>query len=67
MFYLTSPISDVILKVERKKIPAHKVVLHARCEVLSAMFSEGFLESETSMVKFQYGIYVVGVLQYWLA
>ena len=51
MFFNQPKLSDVILKVGRKKIPAHKVVLHARCEVLSAMFSEGFLEGEASMVK----------------
>ena len=59
MIFNQPRLSDVILKVGRKNIPAHKVVFLARCEVLSAMFSEGFLEGEASMVKIQYGILYV--------
>ena len=58
MFFNQPRLSDVILKVGRKNIPVHKVVLQARCEVLSAMFSEGFMEGEASVVKMQYSLYM---------
>ena len=50
--FLNQPqLSDVRLMVEGKTILAHKVVFMARCDVLSAMFRNGFVESEISEVR----------------
>ena len=46
--------SDVRLMVEGKVIYAHKVVFMARCDVLSAMFRNGFIESEISEVRIHF-------------
>ena len=50
--FLNQPqLSDVRVMVEGKVIHAHKVVFMARCDVLSAMFRNGFVESEISEVR----------------
>ena len=49
--FLNQPLlSDVCVMVEGKVIHAHKVVFVARCDVLSAMFKNGFVESQVSKV-----------------
>ena len=49
--FLNQPqLSDVRVMVEGKVIHAHKVVFMARCDVLSAMFRNGFVESQVSKV-----------------
>ena len=49
--FLNQPqLSDVRVMVKRKVIHAHKVVFMARCDVLSAMFRNGFVESQVAKV-----------------
>ena len=43
--------SDITLVVDGQKIPAHRCVLTTRCEVMSAMFSGQFAESNTAEVS----------------
>ena len=43
--------SDITFVVNGQKIPAHRCVLTTRCEVLSAMFSGQFAESNTAEVR----------------
>ena len=43
--------SDVTFSVEGQSIPAHKLVLCCRCDVMSAMLSGGFKESRSSEVN----------------
>ena len=43
--------SDITLVVDGRKIPAHRCVLTTRCEVMSAMFSGQFAESNTAEVR----------------
>ena len=51
LFLNQTQLSDICLLVEGKAIHAHKVVFMARCEVLSAMFRNGFIESKLSEVR----------------
>ena len=49
--FLNQPqLSDVCVMVKGQVIHAHKVVFMARCDVLSAMFRNGFVESEVATV-----------------
>ena len=43
--------SDITFIVSGQKVPAHQCVLSARCEVMSAMFSGHFVESNTREVR----------------
>lgn len=43
--------SDFTFIVDGQKIPAHRCVLAARCEVMSIMFSGRFAESNTAEVR----------------
>ena len=43
--------SDITFVVDGQKIPAHRCVLTTRCEVMSAMFSGLFAESNTAEVR----------------
>jgi len=43
--------SDITFVVDGRKIPAHHCVLTTRCEVMSAMFSGQFAESNTAEVR----------------
>ena len=43
--------SDITFVVDGQKIPAHRCVLITRCEVMSAMFSGQFAESNTAEVR----------------
>ena len=43
--------SDITFIVSGQKIPAHQCVLSARCEVMSAMFSGHYIESNTREVR----------------
>ena len=45
-----SLLSDVSFRVEGKIVHAHKLVLCTRCDVMSAMFSGGFVESQSNEV-----------------
>ena len=51
LFLNKSLFSDVKFRVEGEVVYAHKLVLCTRCEVMSAMLTGGFLESETSEVS----------------
>ncbi|CAJ0929536.1 unnamed protein product, partial [Mesorhabditis belari] len=46
--YLSESFSDVILKVEGERLPAHKTILAARSEYFRAMFFGGMAESTDS-------------------
>ena len=49
--FLNKPLlSDIRFLVEGETVHAHKLMLCTRCEVMSAMLTGGFLESETSEV-----------------
>ena len=48
LFLNRSLFSDVRFKVEGETVHAHKLVLCTRCDVLSAMLTGGFMESEIS-------------------
>ena len=50
LFLNKSLFSDVTLSVEGVSVPAHRLVLCARCDVMSAMLSGGFLESTSKEV-----------------
>ena len=52
--FLNKPLlSDVKFCVEGETVYGHKVVLAARCDVLGAMLTGGFAESNSSEVKIQ--------------
>lgn len=50
LFLNNSLFSDVTFSVEGISIPAHKLVLCCRCEVMSAMLSGNFIESASKEV-----------------
>ena len=50
LFLNNSLFSDVTFSVEGETIPAHKLVLCCRCDVMSAMLSGRFMESESKEV-----------------
>ncbi|KAM3940696.1 rho-related BTB domain-containing protein 3 isoform 2-T2 [Leptodactylus fuscus] len=55
-FFFNNPsLADVIFQVEDTKIPAHRAVLAARCEVMAAMFSGSYMESNCALIPV-YGI-----------
>ena len=43
--------SDITFIVNGQKVPAHQCILSARCEVMSAMFSGHFVESNAREVR----------------
>ena len=54
MVYFTLPqplLSDVSFRVEGELVHAHKLVLCTRCEVMAAMLSGAFQESQASEVS----------------
>lgn len=53
MFLNNPEYADVIFHIEGTKIYANKVVLGARCEVMSAMFGGSFVESQSSVSEVQ--------------
>uniref|UniRef100_A0A8W8N4J3 BTB domain-containing protein n=1 Tax=Magallana gigas TaxID=29159 RepID=A0A8W8N4J3_MAGGI len=53
MFLNNPEYADVIFHIERTKIYANKVVLGARCEVMSAMFGGSFVESQSAVSEVQ--------------
>ena len=50
LFLNNSLFSDVTFSVEGESIAAHKLVLCSRCDVMSAMLSGRFMESESKEV-----------------
>lgn len=50
LFLNNSLFSDVVFSVAGVSIPAHKLVLCCRCEVMSAMLSGNFMESASKQV-----------------
>lgn len=50
LFFNKSFMSDVQFLVEGHSISAHKIVLATRCDVLGAMLTGGFAESNTNQV-----------------
>lgn len=50
LFLNKSLFSDVVFSVAGVTIPAHKLVLCSRCEVMSAMLSGNFMESASKEV-----------------
>nr|XP_019921996.2 rho-related protein racA isoform X2 [Crassostrea gigas] len=53
MFLNNPEYADVIFHIEGTKIYANKVVLGARCEVMSAMFGGSFVESQSTVSEVQ--------------
>ena len=51
LFLNETSYSDITFVVNGQKIPAHRCVLTARSEVMSAMFSGQFTESKTAEVR----------------
>ena len=51
LFFNNTLCSDITFVVDGRKIPTHLLVLTARCEVLSVMFSGQFSESITAEVR----------------
>ena len=51
LFFNKTLYSDITFVVNGQKIPAHRCVLSARCEVMSAMFSGHFVESKITEVR----------------
>ena len=51
LFLNKTSYSDITFVVNGQKIPAHRCVLTAHCEVMSAMFSGQFTESKTAEVR----------------
>ncbi|KAG9487995.1 hypothetical protein GDO78_007674 [Eleutherodactylus coqui] len=50
LFYNNPSLSDVIFQVQDTKIPAHRAVLVARCEVMAAMFSGSYMEANSVLI-----------------
>lgn len=53
LFFNKSLLSDVQFLVEGQSVCAHKVVLATRCDVLGAMLTGGFAESNTNEVIYR--------------
>ncbi|XP_045160594.2 rho-related protein racA-like isoform X2 [Mercenaria mercenaria] len=51
LFFNQPERSDVVFNVEGKYIYAHKCILSARCDVMSAMFSGNFVESKNNRTE----------------
>ncbi|XP_060562983.1 rho-related protein racA-like [Ruditapes philippinarum] len=51
LFFNQPDRSDVVFNVEGKYIYAHKCILSARCDVMSAMFSGNFVESKNNRTE----------------
>ena len=51
LFFNKTFLSDVEFLVEGVAIPAHKIVLATRCDVLEAMLTGGFSETNTHQVS----------------
>ena len=49
--------SDVTFRVEGTLVHSHKLVLCSRCEVMSAMLTGGFAESQSNEVRFIITLY----------
>ena len=49
----TRQLTDVVIEVQDKKFPAHKVVLAARSPVFLGMFENNLLEQQTNTIKIE--------------
>ncbi|KAM5193425.1 rho-related BTB domain-containing protein 3 [Mantella aurantiaca] len=49
-FFNNPSLADVIFQVQDSKIPAHRAVLVARCDVMSAMFSGSYSEANRILI-----------------
>ncbi|XP_075710959.1 rho-related BTB domain-containing protein 3 isoform X2 [Rhinoderma darwinii] len=54
-FFNNTSLADVIFQVQETKIPAHRAVLVARCDVMAAMFSGSYMEANRVLIPV-YGI-----------
>ncbi|XP_075037259.1 rho-related BTB domain-containing protein 3 [Mixophyes fleayi] len=50
LFYNTPLLADVFFQVQDTKIPAHRAVLVARCDVMAAMFSGSYMEANCVLI-----------------
>ncbi|XP_048360506.1 rho-related BTB domain-containing protein 3 isoform X2 [Sphaerodactylus townsendi] len=50
LFFNTTVLADVMFKIQGAVVPAHRAVLVARCEVMAAMFSGNYIESNSFLV-----------------
>ncbi|XP_077203768.1 rho-related BTB domain-containing protein 3 [Paroedura picta] len=50
LFFNTTVLADVMFKIQGAIVPAHRAVLVARCEVMAAMFSGNYMESNNFLV-----------------
>ncbi|XP_063820112.1 rho-related BTB domain-containing protein 3 isoform X4 [Pseudophryne corroboree] len=50
LFFNTPLLADVIFQVQDTKIPAHRAVLVARCDVMAAMFSGSYMEANCVLI-----------------
>ncbi|XP_056393693.1 rho-related BTB domain-containing protein 3 isoform X2 [Hyla sarda] len=49
-FFNNTSLADVIFQVQDTKIPAHRAMLVARCEVMAAMFSGSYMEANQVLI-----------------
>ncbi|XP_068103602.1 rho-related BTB domain-containing protein 3 isoform X2 [Hyperolius riggenbachi] len=53
LFYNNPLLADVIFQIQDYRIPAHRAVLAARCDVMSAMFSGSYSEANQTVIPVQ--------------
>ncbi|XP_071995933.1 rho-related BTB domain-containing protein 3 [Engystomops pustulosus] len=49
-FFNNTSLADVVFQVQDTKIPAHRSVLAARCDVMAAMFSGSYMETNCALI-----------------
>ena len=64
LFLNNSLFSDVTFSVKGECIPAHKLILCCRCDVMSAMLSGRFMESESKEVQLVLCLSIACLLTY---